>query len=194
MPPLGSQILTLCLLALPIATLTWTLTHEEITREFRTACTRRSRASQGMLARKFFYVFTCEYCFSHWVALLFLAITGFKLIYADWRGLLVAGFSLIWIANLYMGLYRPPPSGHRGGTTGNQKPGDGTPLASQIARSAIERVTHGRLSYTRLTKSRYLLILRSCDANKASSCRLKSPSVPPPPSSVNAAPMNFTAT
>ena len=52
--------------------------------------------------RKFFYLFTCEYCFSHYVTAALLLITGYKLLFADWRGYLIAGFSLVWLANVYM--------------------------------------------------------------------------------------------
>lgn len=34
-----------------------------------------------------------------------LIITEYKLLHADWRGYLIAGFALVWIANLYMSLY-----------------------------------------------------------------------------------------
>lgn len=50
-------------------------------------------------------LFTCEYCFSHSVTALFLIITRYKLLFPDWRGYLIAGFSLVWIANLYLGLF-----------------------------------------------------------------------------------------
>jgi hypothetical protein len=58
-----------------------------------------------MLSRKFFYVFTCEYCFSHYVTAVVLYVTGYKLLFDDWRGFLVAGFSLVWVANVYMSLF-----------------------------------------------------------------------------------------
>lgn len=58
-----------------------------------------------MLARKFFYVFTCEYCFSFYVVALVLTITRYRLLYEDWRGYFVSGFSLVWIANVYMSLF-----------------------------------------------------------------------------------------
>jgi len=58
-----------------------------------------------LLIRKFFYLFTCEYCFSHYVAVIFLLITKYKLLFPDWRGYLIAGFSLVWIANVYMSLF-----------------------------------------------------------------------------------------
>jgi hypothetical protein len=35
----------------------------------------------------------------------FLIITRFKLLYPDWRGYLIAGFSLVWVANVYMSLF-----------------------------------------------------------------------------------------
>jgi hypothetical protein len=58
-----------------------------------------------LIARKFFYLFTCEYCFSHYVTILFLFLTGYKLLMNDWRGYVIAGFSLVWIANIYMSLF-----------------------------------------------------------------------------------------
>ena len=57
------------------------------------------------MSRKFFYLFTCEYCFSHYVTIGMLILTRFTLVFADWRGYLIAGFSIVWIANLYMSLF-----------------------------------------------------------------------------------------
>jgi len=102
---LGGQVAVLFLLAIPIASISWTVTHEEIVREPREWCLRRSRASRSFLIRKLFYVVTCEYCFSHWVTLAFLAVTRFQLVYTGWLGYLVAGFSLVWVANLYMSFF-----------------------------------------------------------------------------------------
>ena len=95
----------LLVLALPVASIAWTVTHEELFREPREWLAQRSETAPSLLARKFFYLFTCEYCFSHWVALLTLALTRFQLLYDDWRGYVVAGFSIVWIANVYMGLF-----------------------------------------------------------------------------------------
>jgi hypothetical protein len=100
-----TQLFQLFLLALPIACISWTVTHEEIFREPRTYCVRRSQEDPGLLSRKFFYLFTCEYCFSHYVTVFMLFITEFKLLYTDWRGYLIAGFSLVYIANFYMSIY-----------------------------------------------------------------------------------------
>jgi hypothetical protein len=99
------QVLSLFLLALPIASIAWTITHEEVVREFRDVCLAKSTTCRRIYERKFFYLFTCEYCFSHYVAAVFLIITRFKLLYPGWRGYLIAGFALVWVANVYMGLF-----------------------------------------------------------------------------------------
>ena len=65
----------------------------------------RSKNCRRIVQRKFYYVFTCEYCFSHYVTAAFLYITRFRLLFDDWRGYLVAGFSLVAVANLYMSLF-----------------------------------------------------------------------------------------
>jgi hypothetical protein len=102
---LGTQVAYLLLLALPIASVSWTVTHEEIFREVREYCQRRSQQDSHLLSRKFFYIFTCEYCFSHYVTIFFLLITNFHLVFQSWRGTLMAFFSLPYIANLYIGLF-----------------------------------------------------------------------------------------
>jgi hypothetical protein len=99
------QVLVLFILALPIASVAWTITHEEVVREFRDVCLAKSKTCRRIYERKFFYLFTCEYCFSHYVTAAFLLITRYKLLYPDWRGYLIAGFSLVWVANVYMGLF-----------------------------------------------------------------------------------------
>ena len=105
MPTLRLQLLELFVLAIPIACISWTVTHEEVFREPRDYCVRRSQSSRRWYERKFFYLFTCEYCFSHYIAAAFLLITRFKLLFDDWRGYLVALFALVWIANQYMSVY-----------------------------------------------------------------------------------------
>jgi hypothetical protein len=105
MASVPQQIVWLLVLAIPIACIAWTSTHEEIFREPREYCHAQCRESRTFLRRKFFYVFTCEYCFSHYVAMFFIAITRYKLLYPDWRGYLVALFALVWIANQYMSVY-----------------------------------------------------------------------------------------
>jgi hypothetical protein len=99
------QLVSLFVLALPISSVTWTITHEEVVREFRDFCVARSKTCRLIYERKFFYLFTCEYCFSHYVAAAFLILTRFKLLYPGWRGYLIAEFSLVWLANFYMGVF-----------------------------------------------------------------------------------------
>ena len=99
------QVIYLFIMALPIACIAWTVTREEVFREPREYCERKSKSCSTLMQRKFFYLFTCEYCFSHYVTLAFLIITRYHLLYNDWRGYLVALFALVWIANIYMSLF-----------------------------------------------------------------------------------------
>jgi hypothetical protein len=105
MRPIGTQLLELAIIAAPIACVAWTVTHEEIFREPRDWCVNKSKTCRRMLERKFFYLFTCEYCFSHWVTVGALLMTNFTLLYDDWRGYVIGGFSLVWVANTYMSLF-----------------------------------------------------------------------------------------
>ena len=105
MSPLAEGLLTAVVLAMPIAAISWTVTHEEVFREPRDFCLQRSQSAASLPERKFFYLFTCEYCFSHWVTLAFLLFTGFKLLYDDWRGYVISGFTLVWLANHFMSLF-----------------------------------------------------------------------------------------
>jgi hypothetical protein len=102
---LGEQIAYLFILGLPIASLAWTVTHEEVFREPRDWCKNRSESCRRLIQRKFFYLFTCEYCFSHYIAGLFLILTRFKLLFDDWRGYLISFFALVWVTNVYMNIY-----------------------------------------------------------------------------------------
>ncbi|MGC2472857.1 MAG: hypothetical protein WA485_00870 [Candidatus Sulfotelmatobacter sp.] len=102
---LGLQVAWLLLLAIPVACIAWTITHEEVFREPRQYCQQESVQARRLIRRKFFYLFTCEYCFSHYVTAAILIITRYKLLFPDWRGYLVAFFSLVWVANQYMSIY-----------------------------------------------------------------------------------------
>jgi len=102
---IGLQVLWLFLLAIPIASIAWTVTHEEVFREPRDFCLRQSESNRRLFFRKFFFLFTCEFCFSHYVTIFFLWLTRYKLLFPDWRGYLIGGFALVWIANQYMSLY-----------------------------------------------------------------------------------------
>ncbi|HEY4592452.1 MAG TPA: hypothetical protein VIJ61_08600 [Thermoanaerobaculia bacterium] len=96
------QVVWLLLLAIPIACVAWTVTHEEVFREPREYCAERSKSARSLPVRKFFYLFTCEYCFSHYVTIFFLILTRYRLLLDDWRGYLIAFFALVAIANVYM--------------------------------------------------------------------------------------------
>ena len=102
---IGLQTAYLFLLAIPIACISWTVTHEEVFKEPREFCKKCSESGTSIIKRKFFYLFTCEYCFSHYITIGILFLTGFHLLYNDWRGYVIAGFSLVWIANIYMNLF-----------------------------------------------------------------------------------------
>ena len=102
---LNYQIIYLFVMALPIACIAWTITHEEVFRESRDYFEKKSKECKSLLQRKFFYLFTCEYCFSHYIVLFFLIITKYQLLYDGWRGYLIAFFALVWIANIYMSLF-----------------------------------------------------------------------------------------
>jgi len=102
---LQQQIIYLFIMALAIACVAWTVAHEEVFREPREYCEKKSRNANSIVIRKFFYLFTCEYCFSHYIVLIFLIITKYQLLYTGWRGYLIAFFALVWIANVYMSLF-----------------------------------------------------------------------------------------
>jgi hypothetical protein len=102
---LGLQVAWLFLLAIPVACVAWTVTHEEVFREPRQYCQRESAEAKSFVRRKFFYLFTCEYCFSHYVSAGILAISRFQLLFRDWRGYVISFFALVWVANQYMSIY-----------------------------------------------------------------------------------------
>lgn len=99
------QLLWLFVLSAPIACVAWTVTHEEVFTEVHDWCAQRSRTARTIFERKFFYLFTCEYCFSHYVAAGAVLITGYRLLLPDWRGAILGWFTLVWVANIYMSLF-----------------------------------------------------------------------------------------
>lgn len=101
-----SEIYPLIILSLAAASIAWTVTQEEIFREPREYCKTCSESADSIFRQKFFYVFTCEYCFSHWVTLFLLLLSGFRLLIDDWRGYILAFFVIAWLANQWMSLYR----------------------------------------------------------------------------------------
>ena len=103
---ISTQIFWLLILSLVVGSIAWTVTQEEIFREWNEYCKEKCETCKPLLQRKFFYVFTCEYCFSHWVTVFFLILTGFHLLIDDWRGYIIAFFAIPWMANQWMSVYR----------------------------------------------------------------------------------------
>lgn len=102
---ISTQIIWLFVLAIPISCIAWSVTHEEIFREPREWCVKNAANGRTILIRKAFYLFTCEYCFSHYVTIFFIIFSDYKLLLGDWRGYIIAGFSLVFVANIYMSLF-----------------------------------------------------------------------------------------
>src|SRR5438105_14629537 len=102
---IARQVFWLLVLAIPVAAIARTVVYEEVFSELRDWCQHKSQTCRRLLQREFFYLFTCEYCFSHYVAIFFVLLTRFKLLLPDWRGYVIALFALVWVANAYMNLY-----------------------------------------------------------------------------------------
>jgi hypothetical protein len=106
MAAIATDLTSLLLLPLAVACASWTVTKEEVFRELREWCKGHiSEQRHPLLVRKLCYLPTCEYCFSHWVTILFLLLTGFRLLLPGWAGFIVALFVIVFLANLYMTLY-----------------------------------------------------------------------------------------
>ena len=100
-----AHLLQLLILSLPVAAISWMVTHEELFRELHDFCVARSKSAPNLAGRKFFYLLTCEYCFSHYVSAGMLVLTHFTLLYPDWRGYFIAWLAIVWVANHYISLY-----------------------------------------------------------------------------------------
>jgi hypothetical protein len=103
--PVGLQLVWLFVLAIPVAAVAWTFTHEEVFREIRGAIRSARESSRNAGVRKFLYLFLCDFCLSHWIALGFIALTGYQLLIEDWRGYVIAFFAVTWLANQYIAIY-----------------------------------------------------------------------------------------
>jgi hypothetical protein len=103
---ISEQIFWLVTLAMAVGSIAWTITQEEIFREWREYCDDKKQNCVSVPQKKFFYVFTCEYCFSHWVTAFIIILTGFRLLIDDWRGYILAFFVIPWLANQFMSVYR----------------------------------------------------------------------------------------
>ena len=100
------QLLWLFVLSGVVACLAWTVTHEKVLEEARVWCERYSEdRRRPWWVRKWFYLFTCEYCFSHYVSAAVVGVTGFLVLMPGWSGFGIAWLSCVWVANLYMSLF-----------------------------------------------------------------------------------------
>lgn len=100
-----NQVFWLLIMSLAVASAAWTVTQEEIFEEPREYLKRKSETAKNIFVAKFFYVFTCEYCFSHYVAAVAIGLTGFRLLVTGWVGAIVAWLAVVWVANVYMSLF-----------------------------------------------------------------------------------------
>lgn len=80
------------------------MTYAEVFREPREYGSRRSQICRTVAGR-FFFLFTSEYCFSHYITLFLRAVTDFRLLFGGWRGLVVAFCSLAAVADVDMSVY-----------------------------------------------------------------------------------------
>jgi len=111
----------LFILAVVVACIAWTVTQEFIFEGFRLVCEKRKKEADSYVKSpasfpkyiriakavesKFWYLPTCYYCFSHYIAVFVLFVSHYKLFYSDWRGYFFAFFSLIAIANVYLTIF-----------------------------------------------------------------------------------------
>lgn len=101
-----NQLMDALVLAIPVACIVWTITHEEICRDVQDALKAyQKRQPPGSWRRRLAYMPSCPYCLSHYVAAVFIAVFGFKMLSDDWRGYLVSLFAVVLIANTYLSAY-----------------------------------------------------------------------------------------
>ena len=91
-------------IALPVASIAWTVTKEEIFRELRDGADKWGKAPGrfAFLRRKVAYLVTCYYCFGHWVAIPFVYFFDLKWMTEQWFGYVAAWFALAWIAQFWL--------------------------------------------------------------------------------------------
>ncbi len=106
LPTVFSQFIDVLILSPVVSCISWTVTREEVFKEAREwfLCSFRDTGN-SFLRRKLCYLFTCEYCFSHWVALVLVIVAGVKLCFTGVLGPVVAWFSVVWFANHLMSVY-----------------------------------------------------------------------------------------
>jgi len=100
------DLLHVAVISLLVATISWTVTNEEIFRTLREGAQRLRENSHFAPTRYLLYPLSCEYCFSHWVTLAVVVWFRPVLMYSDVRGSILAGFVIVWLANWQMSAYR----------------------------------------------------------------------------------------
>ena len=99
------QFIYLFIMALPIQTAFRGPLHVRKCSVNQEIIVRKNQNNANLFLRNFFIYLLAKYCFSHYIALLFLIITRYHLLYNNWRGYIVSFFALVWIANIYMSLF-----------------------------------------------------------------------------------------
>ena len=106
------ELVTLCMVAIPVACASWTITKEEIFREFREWCKCSSDKAAGIKNRmlkwtvcKAMYLPRCYYCTSFYTTEFFLLLTGVKFVSPGWRGAVMAWFAIVFISQVYLTVF-----------------------------------------------------------------------------------------
>lgn len=94
------------IICLVVACVAWTVTQERVFEEPRNYCAEKSESCKKWWQRKLFYIPTCHYCFSHYVAALVLLITGYRLpAFSGIVGFVVTFFVVVLSANVVITFY-----------------------------------------------------------------------------------------
>ena len=105
---LGGRLLTLVILAVPVACVTWTVIHEEVFREVREYFGRKSPHGQASAGAQVLLLVHLRILrpdryknarSSRWCS------RNSRSAWRGWRGCILAGFGLVWLANVYMALF-----------------------------------------------------------------------------------------
>lgn len=103
------MLTTVCLLALPVACMSWTIAETEVFRSFRERIARWANWQKGTdansLKAKLAYLPTCYYCTSHYVTLFVLLLHPYKFVSPDVRGYALAWFAIVGVSAVYLTSY-----------------------------------------------------------------------------------------
>jgi hypothetical protein len=106
------ELVAVCLVAIPVACVSWTIAKEELFREFREWCKANGLACEKIKNRigrfimvKLNYLPRCYYCTSFYVCEVFILLTGVKFVSPGWQGAVCAWFAVVFIAQVYLTLF-----------------------------------------------------------------------------------------